>query len=89
MQATETLLLHPKFGNLKAVVNELIRRGKNTSQHKNDVQVGQTYCKRLGRPIKIIISKLGKHLLTNGLLQRLALCGANQNRKWGIVMYAD
>ena len=85
----ESLLLDPQFGHLEAVATELFfKEGVKVSLKTLSKRV-RAYCKKMGRPLKVVYKNPSKQLTYNTMAKRIAFCEANLSRNWAQVMFTD
>jgi transposase len=85
----ESLLLDPNFGHMEVVATELFfKEGVKVSLKTLSKRV-KAYCKRMGRPLKVVYKNPSKQLTYNTMAKRVAFCKANLSRNWSQVMFTD
>lgn len=85
----ESLLLDNQFGTLKEVAAELYRRKQLKITTKTLSKGIKAYCKREGRPIKVVFRKPKKQLTADTREKRLKFCDIHKSTKWNRVMFTD
>lgn len=85
----ESLLLDNQYGSLKEVAAELYRRKQLKVSTKTLSKSVRSYCKREGRPIRVVFRRPKKQLTVGTKQKRLKFCEIHKSTKWNAVMFTD